>query len=176
MSALLLLSVFLFAQNNLLCVCQATANTVKQEKLPHSGFLLRLQVRVLMGHLVVPDPDRRRPLYKIKNQRQEPIEFLIHRFKSVVSAKLGQPSRLKSHLQTRRSRHGEHRGKSTAFRNPPSRTGIFCEAEDKCYKCVEKGGSIPRLTGTSEAQALPCFAASFFVGKPAQRCINTAPQ
>lgn len=42
MRALLLLSVFLFAQNNLLCVCQATANTVKQEKLPHSGFLLRL--------------------------------------------------------------------------------------------------------------------------------------
>lgn len=44
---------------------------------------------------------------------------------------------------------------------------VVCEAEDKCYNCVEKAGSIPRLTGTSEAQALPCFAASFFVGKPA---------
>lgn len=39
---------------------------------------------------------------------------------------------------------------------------VVCEAEDKCYNCVEKAGSIPRLTGTSEAQALPCFAASFF--------------
>lgn len=39
---------------------------------------------------------------------------------------------------------------------------VVCEAEDKCYKCVEKGYSIPLLTGSFEAQALPCFSFFFF--------------